>query len=69
MEPWITVHAVTDTPWELRWGFPFSLGEKKSEHGSVPFNPSIIEEDDFDKFVVPTHKVNEKATKIYVGCL
>jgi len=63
IEPWLTVKAVYDPPHELRWGVRAALGEKPQPGGAAAFKPEIIEEEDIDKLVTVSHKINEKATK------
>ena len=63
IEPWITVEPVYSPPIDLRWGVPVQMGEKPREFGAAAFNPSIVDEWDINKLIVPKHQINEKATK------
>ena len=63
IEPWLTVNAVFDPSIENRWGVRVGLGEKVQHGGAAAFKPELLEEKDFEKLVVPQHKINEEATK------
>ncbi|MFA5561664.1 MAG: hypothetical protein WDA00_03390 [Eubacteriales bacterium] len=63
IEPWVTVDAVYDPPVELRWGVRTSLGEKPAAGGAAAFNPQLKTEEDFEKLVIPSHRINESVTR------
>ncbi len=63
IEPWITVDAVYDPPADLRWGIKTSLDEKPSEGGAAAFNPQLKVEEDIEKLIIPSHKINLSATR------
>ena len=63
VEPYVTVGCVYENNPSLRWGVPCELGEKPGLGGAAGFKPSIVEEEDFEKLVMPSHKINEEATK------
>ncbi len=65
IEPWITVQAVYRHPVsaECRWGPPIRFSEKTEARGSFAFRPSIVDEADFDKLVMPRHEIDEEATR------
>ena len=66
IEPWLTVDAVYDPPPELCWGVEVKMGEKPNASGAAAFSPTILEEGDLEKLQIPTHCINEQATKIRV---
>lgn len=63
LEPWITVPAVYDPPVEMRWGVTVSLGEKTMAGGAAAYAPVLLEEADAGRLVMPSHRVNEAATR------
>ena len=42
------------------------MGEKPNASGAAAFSPTILEEGDLEKLQIPTHCINEQATKIRV---
>lgn len=63
IEPWLTVQPVYDPPVHMRWGVRVGMGERTGKDMAAAFNPSIVEEEDIEKLVVPRHKINEEATR------
>lgn len=61
LEPWITVNAVFDPPVQNRWGV--TVPPEVGGSAVSAFKPIIVNEEDFEKLVVPRHKVNEEATR------
>lgn len=64
IEPWLTVDAVFTPAAQKRWGIQAALGEKPQEGGAAAFHPEIIEEADIEKLVMPSHSIDEQATKV-----
>ncbi len=63
VEPWLKVDPIYERSPKLRWGVKVSLGEKNSKNGAASFSPSLLEEEDIEKLIIPEHKINEKKTK------
>ncbi|MCL2518005.1 MAG: hypothetical protein FWF15_05525 [Oscillospiraceae bacterium] len=61
-EPWYEVRAAVITPAGGLWGFPMPVTRPDTARGSFIYNPPIVNEEDLEKFVKPTHRINEAAT-------
>lgn len=66
-EPWYAVRASFITPEGGLWGFPTSVThptdkDGKRKTGSFIFNPSVVKDEDIEKFVKPFHRIDEEKT-------
>ena len=61
-EPWYEVRAAVITPAGGLWGFPTPVTRPDTARGSFIYNPPIVNEEDVEKFVKPSHRIDEKQT-------
>ena len=59
IEPWINVRAVFDC---VDWGVDITHVQPEQNGGSYKLTPTIIEDHDIDKLVIPCHAINESKT-------